>query len=117
MVFVLKSKLNNNHTLNFMKANIVIITLVFGLLPFIGCIAQITILIQSILTYCHTNQKELSTKKPEFKKSAQVFEEKDRTWEAALEDLEGDMDVFITKVFKGSHGLWFNQLIPGKNNE
>jgi len=26
-------------------------------------------------------------------------------------DNDGDMDIFITKVFKGSHGLWFNQLL------
>jgi len=30
-------------------------------------------------------------------------------------DNDGDMDVFITKVYQESHGLWFNQLIPNKN--
>jgi hypothetical protein len=31
-------------------------------------------------------------------------------------DNDGDMDVFITRIGGGNHGLWFNQLIESKNS-
>lgn len=62
----------------------------------------IIVLSLSIVMFCQADKKDLKIKIPEFKKSIQVFEEKDRIWESAIEDLDGDGDLDLVMTDLGN---------------